>query len=80
MWQYHRMEIHVNLAEDDVVFPDECVRSHGLGSRSAAVQKAVRMMHCAELTDAYTDAFNEWTDSDDAGLWDTVAIDGLSRT
>lgn len=70
----------MNLSADDVAFLDGYVDSHGLASRSAVVQEAVRMMRRAELADAYSDAFNEWTDSDDAGLWDTVAVDGLSRT
>ncbi len=74
------MKLRVNLSESDVAFLDGYIHSHGLASRSAAVQKAIRMMRCAELTDAYVAAFNEWTDSDDAGLWNTVAVDGLSRT
>jgi antitoxin MazE9 len=72
------MKVSVSLPDDDVAFLDECVLSQGLGSRSAAVQKAVRMMRAAELVDAYAEAFDEWADSDDAGLWDTVASDGIS--
>jgi len=74
------MKLRVNLSESDVAFLDGYIHSHGLASRSTVVQKAVRMMRCAELTDAYSDTFNEWTNSDDAGLWDTIAVDGLSRT
>ncbi|VAW09620.1 hypothetical protein MNBD_ACTINO02-2828 [hydrothermal vent metagenome] len=73
------MKVSVSLPEDDVAFLDECVRSRGLASRSAAVQKAVRMMRSAELVDAYAEAFDEWAESDDAGLWDAVAGDGTSQ-
>jgi antitoxin MazE9 len=71
------MKVSVSLPDDDVVFLDECVRNQGLGSRSAAVQKAIRMMRAAELVDAYTEAFDDWAGSDDADLWDAVTGDGM---
>ncbi len=72
------MRVSVSLPEDDVAFLDECVRSRGLASRSAAVQKAVRMMRSAVMVDAYAEAIVEWSESDDAGLWDVVTDDGMS--
>ncbi len=38
----------------------------------------VPVMRSAELVDAYTEAFAEWAESDDADLWDAVAGDGIS--
>lgn len=47
-------------------------------SRSAAVQRAVRLLRSAELGAAYEAAWEEWTTGDDADLWDRTTADGLS--
>lgn len=47
-------------------------------SRSAVVHTAVRMLRSSKLGDAYADAWQEWEDSGEAGIWDAVASDGLA--
>ena len=72
------MKVSVSLPDDDVEFLDEFAATPGIGSRSAAVQKAVRLLRASELGPAYEDAWTEWSDSEDSQLWDSTAGDGLS--
>ena len=71
------MKLSVSLPEEDVEFLDRYAVSQGVGSRSAAVHKAVRLLRAAELGPAYAQAWADWSESDDGGLWETVAGDGL---
>lgn len=71
------MKLSVSLAEEDVEFLDEYAKAHGIASRSAVVQKAVRLLSRAQLEDAYVAAWVEWNDSDDASLWEQTVADGL---
>ena len=71
------MKLSVSLPDDDVAFLDEYARSRRYRSRSAVVHAAVRMLRSAKLGDAYADAWQEWSGSDDANLWDAAAGDGL---
>jgi Arc/MetJ-type ribon-helix-helix transcriptional regulator len=43
------MKISVSLPDEDVEFLDQYARSIGAGSRSAVVQRAIRLMRAAEL-------------------------------
>ncbi len=72
------MKLSVSLPDDDVEYLDSYAQSQGLESRSAALQKAVRLLRASELGAAYEDAWADWADSDDGQLWDAVAPDGLS--
>ncbi len=71
------MKVSVSLPDEDVEYLDSYARTQGLESRSAAVQKAVRLLRASELGAAYEDAWAEWADSEDAELWDAVTTDGL---
>lgn len=72
------MKLSISLSEDDVGFLDAYARHRKVGSRSAVVQRAVHLLRLAELEEAYEQAWEEWDDGDDAGLWDATAADGLS--
>lgn len=72
------MKLSVSLPDDDVKYLDEYARAQRLESRSAALHKAVRLLRASELGSAYEDAWSEWAESDDDGLWDAVVDDGLS--
>jgi len=69
------MKVSVSLPEEDVEFLDEYTESHRIPSRSAALQRAIRLLRASELTDAYEAAFTEWTASPDAESWDATASD-----
>lgn len=72
------MKLSVSLPEDDVDYLDSYARSQGLASRSAAVQKAVRLLRASELGGSYVDAWTEWAESEDAELWDAALTDGVA--
>ena len=72
------MKVSVSLPEEDVEFLDQYAASQGVGSRSAAIHKAVRLLRAAELGPAYEQAWADWSENDDNDLWETTAGDGLS--
>ena len=72
------MKVSVSLPDADVEYLDAYAQAQGLDSRSAAVQKAVRLLRASELGAAYEAAWTDWTDSGDAEAWDTTSADGLS--
>lgn len=74
------MKISVSLSSVDVVYLDTYAEQHGIGSRSAVIQYAVDRLRHGELGDAYEQAWDEWTESEDAADWDAVVSDGLART
>jgi Arc/MetJ-type ribon-helix-helix transcriptional regulator len=71
------MKLSVSIPENDVAFLDEYMEKVGIPSRSAALQKAIRLLRTAELAEAYEAAFEEWHGSDDAALWDATVGDGV---
>lgn len=72
------MKLSVSLPEEDVEFLDAYAKSKRIGSRSAVVHKAVRLLRASELGAAYEDAWQEWAESDAAEEWDAVSGDGLA--
>ena len=45
-------------------------KAQGFASRSAVLQRAVRLLRASELGAAYEDAWSEWTDDGDAEAWE----------
>ena len=72
------MKVCVSLPDDDVEFLDRYASNQGIGSRSAVVHKAVRLLRATELGPAYEQAWDEWANSDDGDAWDAAINDGLS--
>jgi len=72
------MKVSISLPGDDVQFLDEYAKKQGYGSRSAVLHKAVRLLRATELSAAYEKAWQEWTDSDEAEVWESASADGLS--
>ncbi|MGB5759111.1 MAG: ribbon-helix-helix domain-containing protein [Acidimicrobiales bacterium] len=72
------MKVSVSLPDEDVEYLDGYAKSQGLGSRSAALQKAVRLLRASELGAAYEDAWTEWVESDDGDVWEAATADGLA--
>ncbi len=71
------MKLSVSLPEDDVEYLDAYAEAEGLGSRSAALHKAVRLLRASGLGAAYEDAWSEWDEGGDDEVWDVAAADGL---
>lgn len=72
------MKVSVSLPDDDVEFLDSYAESQGFASRSAVLQKAVRLLRASELGSAYEDAWSEWVGDGEAEVWNVVSADGLS--
>lgn len=71
------MKVSVSLPGDDVAFLDTYASTHSLPSRSAVMHQAINALRLGKLQDAYREAWDEWTDSDEAALWDTTVGDGV---
>jgi len=71
------MKVSISLPEEDLEFLDAYVQAQGLGSRSAALHKAVRLLRGSELTGSYEESFVAWAASEDATDWGTTVSDGL---
>ena len=72
------MKVSVSLPDEDVEFLDEYARAQGGASRSAVLQRAVRLLRAVELADDYERAWQEWAASDDAAAWETTTSDGMT--
>ena len=66
------------MSKADIKFLDDYARRAGLGSRSAAVHEAVRLLRTSELRQAYAAAWAEFDASGDAALWDSTVGDGIN--
>lgn len=73
------MKVSVSLPSEDVEYLDAYAHRLELGSRSAALHKAVRLLRAAELSADYESAWDEWADEEDAAAWEPTAGDGLTR-
>jgi Arc/MetJ-type ribon-helix-helix transcriptional regulator len=71
------MKLSVSLPDEDVAALDDYARSQGLNSRSAALQRAIRMLRNPELEHDYAAAWDEWEASGEEAAWEATAADGL---
>jgi hypothetical protein len=71
------MKVSVSLPDDDLLFLDSYAREAGLESRSAALQRAVRLLRKADLAAEYAAAWEAFATDDDAALWETTVGDGI---
>ncbi|EAQ00956.1 hypothetical protein JNB_12294 [Janibacter sp. HTCC2649] len=72
------MKLSISLSDDDVAALDQYVKAAGVPSRSAAIQRAIRMLRGPELEDAYAAAWDEWQASGEATAWEVTTADGLT--
>lgn len=72
------MKLSVSLPDEDIEFLDNYAQEQGIGSRSAAIHKAVRLLRAVELSDDYEQAWSDWTASHEGAVWDAALTDGLS--
>jgi Arc/MetJ-type ribon-helix-helix transcriptional regulator len=71
------MKLSVSLSDEDVEVLDTYVERAGLPSRSAGVQRAIRMLRYPALEDDYGDAWAEWSNAGEEDAWENTAGDGL---
>ena len=72
------MKLSISLPEEDIAALDRYARAAGISSRSAAIQRAIRLLAQPELDDAYAAAWQEWEASGDAAAWEETSADGLT--
>jgi antitoxin MazE9 len=72
------VKVSVSLPQDDVEFLDQYASDHGIDSRSAVLQRAVRLLRTTGLTAAYAEAWTDWEHHGDAALWESTDADGLA--
>jgi Arc/MetJ-type ribon-helix-helix transcriptional regulator len=73
------VKVSVSLSEEDVEFLDAYAKDQRVGSRSAALRKAVDLLRAAQLADAYEDAWDSWSSSGYSEAWDAALADGLGN-
>ena len=72
------MKVSVSLPEEDVEFLDAYAHEQGIGSRSAVLHKAVRLLRAVELSDDYAAAWQDWSASEDDKVWTGTVADGIA--
>jgi Arc/MetJ-type ribon-helix-helix transcriptional regulator len=72
------MKLSVSLPEEDVAFLDRYARDQGIESRSAVLQRAVRLLRGQTLGRQYQQAWDEWFGGEDAALWESTIADWLN--
>ena len=70
------VKLSISLPDDQVGFLDAYADSHGIKSRSGAIQAALRLLRASQLGDDYASAWAEW--SEDPEPWDRTANDGIT--
>lgn len=71
------MKLSVSLSDADVAALDAYVATAGLPSRSAGLQRAVRMLRYPTLDEDYRNAWLEWSEGDQEHAWETATADGI---
>ena len=73
------MKLSVSLSAEDVAFLDHYAQGRRRPSRSAAVKDAVALLRASELGDDYAMAWDDWSSTEDAELWDPTVADGWKK-
>jgi Arc/MetJ-type ribon-helix-helix transcriptional regulator len=71
------MKLSVRLPDDDIRMLDAYIERTGLPSRSAGVQRAIRMLRYAALAEDYGNAWAEWSTAGDGDVWEKATGDAL---
>jgi Arc/MetJ-type ribon-helix-helix transcriptional regulator len=58
-------------------FLDGYQKQHQVSSRSEVIARAIKLLRERELGRAYYEAGLEWSESEDAKLWEKTSGDGL---
>ncbi len=70
------MKLSVSLSDEDIEVLDTYVERVGLPSRSAGLQRAIRMLRHTALEDEYAEAWTEWSDDAENAVWDGALVTG----
>ncbi|BBY06196.1 ribbon-helix-helix domain-containing protein [Mycobacterium noviomagense] len=73
------MKLSISLSDEDVQALDAYVERKGLPSRSAGLQRAVRMLRYLTLEDDYDEAWTEWATAGEDEVWQNATDDGFGN-
>lgn len=73
------MKLSISLSDEDVTLLDDYVKRTGLPSRSAGIQRAVRMLRYPSLEDDYAGAWAQWSADGADEAWDDAVGDGVTN-
>jgi len=73
------VKLSVSLSQEDVAALDAYVERTGLPSRSAGVQRAIRMLAHPALEDDYVLAWEEWSTAGENEAWERATGDGTDN-
>ena len=71
------MKLSVSLPDEDVAILDAYAARTGLRSRSAALQRAIRMLRHPDLEAEYAAAWSEWRETGEEEVWSLTTDDGI---
>jgi hypothetical protein len=72
------MKLSVSVPSEDIAFLDAYAAEHELGSRSAALHVAIRVLRISALPGSYAEAWSDWEGDGEAEAWDTTTGDGAA--
>lgn len=72
------MKLSVSLPNESVEFLDAQTSAGVYPSRSAALHAAVVVLRQTAMRDSYAEAWDEWEESGEDEIWQTVLADGLA--
>ena len=65
----------MSIPDEDVEFLDNYTKTHQVASRSAVLQRAIRLLRASELSEDFAAAFSEWVDDPANEAWDNAVAD-----
>jgi Ribbon-helix-helix protein, copG family len=71
------VKLSVSLSDEDLEVLDTYIQRLGLSSRSAGVQRAIRMLRYPALEANYGDAWAEWSSAGEEDAWGNTTSDGF---
>ena len=71
------MKLSVSLSQEDLERLDRYVRASGLRSRSAAIQRAIRLLGDGDLEADYAEAWDEWAATGEEAARESTTGDGV---
>lgn len=71
------MKLSISLSDEEVAVLDDYVERVGLPSRSAGLQRAIRMLRYPSLEDDYDQAWAQWSVAGEEDVWEQTVEDGL---
>jgi antitoxin MazE9 len=73
------MKLSVSLSDEDVAVLDAYIERVGLPSRSAGLQRAIRMLRFPTLEQDYAAAWEEWSAAGGDESWSETVGDGMGH-